>query len=93
VLAGGGARPPGWRDAVYVEDRTRGWRMLRTERYAYVEWHTGEEELYDMNSDPYQLRSLHADRDKAVIMSQLSRRLSAMKSCSGDSCRSAEVAP
>ena len=96
VLSSGGAQPDGWRDEVLVENlrrRDRGWSMLRTPRYAYVEWETGEKELYDMKADPYQLRSLHADADKAELIAQLSSRLSAMKSCSGESCRTTEAAP
>lgn len=92
VLTNGGARPDGWRNELLVEDLVRGWNMLRTMQYAYVEWNSGEKELYDMNSDPYQLRSLHADPGKADLIAQLSSRLSEMKRCSGPSCRSSEVA-
>jgi N-acetylglucosamine-6-sulfatase len=94
VLTGGGARPDGWRNEVLVENlrRDRSWSMLRTPRYAYVEWDTGEEELYDMKPDPYQLQSLHIDSDKADLIAQLSLRLSAMKTCSGESCRTTETA-
>lgn len=87
VFAGGGVQPDGWRNELLVEDLVRGWNMLRTTQYAYVEWDGGEKELYDMVSDPYQLQSLHADPEKADLMSQLSLRLSAMKGCSGASCR------
>jgi N-acetylglucosamine-6-sulfatase len=96
VLANGGARPDEWRNAIFVEDpglRDVDWNMLRTPRYAYVEWENGERELYDMKADPYQLQSLHTDPDKADLIAQLSSRLSAMKSCSGDSCRTIEAAP
>ncbi len=31
-----------------------------TERWKYIEWGTGEVELYDLNADPYELQSLHA---------------------------------
>ena len=33
-------------------------RGLRTKRYAYVEHSTGERELYDLQSDPYELNSV-----------------------------------
>jgi arylsulfatase A-like enzyme len=93
VLTGGGARPDGWRNEVLVENLQRGWSMLRRHQYAYVEWDTGEKELYDMKADSYRLQSLHTEPDKADLIAQLSSRLSAMKSCSGDSCRTTEAAP
>ena len=93
VLANEGSQPAGWCDEVFVEDLKRGWNMLRTPKYAYVEWNDGEKELYDMHADPYQLRSLHAEQAKAELISQLSSRLSEMKSCSGSSCRRSEVVP
>ena len=34
---------------------------MRTDRYVYAEYGTGEQELYDLYTDPYQLQSLHAD--------------------------------
>jgi hypothetical protein len=66
--------------------------MLRTPRWAYVEWDDGEKELYDMYSDRYQLKSLHAEADKADLIARLSTRLDTLKGCSGDSCRTADTA-
>ena len=34
---------------------------LRTYRYLYAEYSTGERELYDLDRDPYELQSRHAD--------------------------------
>ncbi len=34
------------------------WRGLRTPRYTYVKWLTGEEELYDHVEDPYQMTNV-----------------------------------
>ena len=34
---------------------------LRTYRYLYAEYSTGERELYDLERDPYELQSRHAD--------------------------------
>jgi hypothetical protein len=64
--------------------------MLRTPEWAYIEWDDGEKELYDMYTDSYQLQSLHADPNHADLIAQLSARLETFKSCSGDSCRTAE---
>ncbi len=90
VLTGGGAKPDGWRDEIFVESvrpPDRGWSLLRTPGYAYVEWDNGKKKLYDMEADPYQLQSLHNDPDKADLIAELSSRVSYMKSCSGESCR------
>jgi N-acetylglucosamine-6-sulfatase len=61
---------------------------LRTPRYVYVEWGTtGESELYDMDLDPDQLQSRHADTHYAAIVQALHADLSARKACVGEPCR------
>ena len=92
VFSAGGEQPAGWREEVLVEDLGRGWNMLRTPGWAYVEWDGGQKELYDMHSDRYQLRSLHTEPDKADLIARLSARLDALKACSGYSCRSTDTA-
>ena len=44
---------------------------VRTTRYKYVRYSTGEEELYDLSVDPWELRSRHAAASFASIKSQL----------------------
>ena len=92
VFSAGGGQPVGWRDGVFVEDLGRGWNMLRTPRWAYVEWDDGEKELYDMYTDRHQLRSVHLEPDKADLIARLSARLDTLKGCMGDSCRTADTA-
>lgn len=92
-----GRRVP-WRDAVLVEfdkpDYAPGcpptYRALRTETHAYVEYATGERQLYDMISDPHQLTNLAATADPALIAG-LSGRLAALHACSGAGCRVADT--
>ena len=60
---------------------------LRNERYLYVEYDTGERELYDMRRDPAQLESLDADPAHAAVQARLARRLAALQVCAGASCR------
>jgi N-acetylglucosamine-6-sulfatase len=55
-------------------------------RYKYVEYVSGEKELYDLNADPYELESLHASADPALL-ADLAADLDAMRNCSGDTCR------
>ncbi len=61
-------------------------------RMKYVEYDNGERELYDLKADPYELTNLlHEPTPEAEAKAQeLSVRLEALKSCSGDSCRAAE---
>jgi arylsulfatase A-like enzyme len=44
---------------------------VRTQRDIYVEYLTGEEELYDLAADPYELRNLAADPADAALKSTL----------------------
>jgi arylsulfatase A-like enzyme len=62
---------------------------VRTDRYLYVEYVTGEKELYDLQADPYELDNLSKSADPALL-AELAARLAALKACSGHSCRSAE---
>jgi len=65
---------------------------LRTAQYTYVEYTTGELELYDVQADPYQLQNLAATAD-SVLLEQLSTRLQELSACAGASCRRIEDAP
>jgi N-acetylglucosamine-6-sulfatase len=53
----------GWRSALLIE-HMRGanpiptYCAVRTERYLFASYDTGERELYDLNADPYELRNL-----------------------------------
>ena len=76
-----------WRRRVLIENPGNGWYMLRVERHVYVE-HEGEgRELHDMDADPYQVESLHADLDQEALVAELSAELAALTICLGYSCR------
>jgi arylsulfatase A-like enzyme len=62
-------------------------QALRTGRYMYAEYTSGERELYDLRNDPYELRSRHHDPAYATIRSKLAARLRLLGGCSGASCR------
>ncbi|MGN9845391.1 sulfatase family protein [Nonomuraea sp. H19] len=97
-----GSPPPGWRTHVLVEfirpvNRSSAkqtpvpaFQALRTERYTYVRYYTGEIQLYDLQADPYQLRNLAAGADPALLAG-LSERLAGMMACSGAKCREADA--
>ncbi len=87
-----GDPPATWRETVLLERRNAnlGWIGVRTARYAYFEYEeTGEEELYDLESDPYQLESIHESADPALL-SRLRARLEGLEDCTGAECREAE---
>jgi arylsulfatase A-like enzyme len=65
---------------------------LRLQRYTYVEYATGERELYDLEKDPDQLDNLAGTADPALL-DVLHARLEAMRTCSGGGCRDVENAP
>jgi len=60
---------------------------VRNYRYSYVEYGTGERELYDLRSDPGQLVSHHFDPNYTQVQAGLAQRLAALRACSGRSCR------
>jgi arylsulfatase A-like enzyme len=65
---------------------------LRVANYTYVEYSTGERELYNLSQDPEELNNLASSADPALIAA-LHARLDALRNCAGDACRSAESQP
>jgi N-acetylglucosamine-6-sulfatase len=66
---------------------TTSYSAIRTPRHVFVQHSTGEQELYDLRSDPHQLTSLHADARYAGTKNELIRRLTILRNCTGDVCR------
>ena len=64
---------------------------MRTRQYTYVEYDTGERELYDDLADPYQLTNLAQTADSG-LMAQLSALTASLQACQGDACRQLEDA-
>jgi N-acetylglucosamine-6-sulfatase len=62
-------------------------KAIRTERYMYVEYNTGERELYDLSNDPYELHSRHNAPAYSSVKTQLATRLHKLKNCAGSTCR------
>ncbi len=60
---------------------------VRTARYAYIERDTGEKELYDLDSDPYELQNRAGDPSYAAAQSALAADLAGLRTCAGQSCR------
>jgi N-acetylglucosamine-6-sulfatase len=64
----------------------RSYRAIRTNRWLYVEYRGGMRELYDLDQDPHQLRSLHRKRAYTRVQSRLARRLARLARCAGSEC-------
>ncbi len=64
-----------------------GFKAIRTGRYMYAEHTTGEKELYDLQTDRFELQSRHNAPAYASVKSQLASRLQQLKNCAGASCR------
>ncbi|WP_285707906.1 sulfatase [Microtetraspora sp. NBRC 16547] len=87
-----------WRDAALVEFfqppyapyAAPSYSVLRTDRYSYVEYGTGERQLYDLAADPYELRNIVETADPFLVGS-FSARLALLRSCSGAICRVADA--
>jgi arylsulfatase A-like enzyme len=60
---------------------------VRTDRYMYARYENGEEELYDLHTDPFELRSLHADPAHAGVKAALQRLVARLLPCAGSGCR------
>ncbi len=65
-------------------DGSRWYTAVRTPRFLYAEYSSGEKELYDHNNDPYQLRSRHADPAYAAAMGMLATELARLRTCAGN---------
>jgi N-acetylglucosamine-6-sulfatase len=64
------------------------YRAIRTNRFVYAEHlTTGEFELYDLERDPYQLRSVDGGSRYEAIQRDLAARLRLLKRCAGSGCR------
>ena len=59
----------------------------RDARWLYVEYSTGDRELYDLANDPYELSSRHAAPALTSVRADLARRLARLRSCTGAACR------
>ena len=63
------------------------YRGIRTYRFVYVEHRTtGEYELYDLEKDPHQLRSVDGHETYAKVQRDLKSRLRELVSCVGFDC-------
>ena len=80
-------RAAGWRDTVLIEFYTyenpmpwlvdMDYRAVRTDRFKYIHWtrHPGENELYDLVEDPFEMSNRFTDPDYAAVVAGMRLRL------------------
>lgn len=66
--------------------RAPAFRAIRTDRWLFVRYAKAGVELYDMQRDPLQLRSLHAKRRMRPVIAALSAELNQLQACAGSAC-------
>jgi N-acetylglucosamine-6-sulfatase len=94
-----GGDPP-WRSAILLEgfgqnNRKRSlpaYEAIRTGTHKYVEYDTGDKELYNLEADPYELDNIYETAEPSLV-SDLKTRLDALRSCTGEGCRETEDEP
>jgi arylsulfatase A-like enzyme len=74
-------------DAIPLGKAILPYEAVRTERYVYLEYITGEHELYDLAVDPWQIESKHLDPAYAQTQIALLMALTKLRLCGGDACR------
>jgi arylsulfatase A-like enzyme len=60
---------------------------IRLGPYKYIEWPDGEKELYDVNTDPYELNNIVRDKNYTPIRNFLHEELVRLEECSGRTCQ------
>ena len=60
---------------------------IRTLHYIYIRYEDGEQELYDLRRDPYELRNAASEPAYRRVRARLASRLRELASCSGATCR------
>jgi N-acetylglucosamine-6-sulfatase len=94
-LLTGDPLPNNWRrtsaeSAQLGEEWGRPWlKGLRTKNKLYVEYKTGEHELYDLRKDPHQLHNKYASAPPQ-LKQRLEARLDPLRHCKAAECRAAE---
>jgi arylsulfatase A-like enzyme len=83
-----------WPRSAGREDKTRvpSFHGVRTERYLYTEYQTGERELYDLAVDPAELDNAIEGAD-AELVGALAERVRVLRNCIGAGCRELEGLP
>jgi N-acetylglucosamine-6-sulfatase len=69
-----------------TEPRVPAWNAVRTTRWLYVSYKSGQSELYDLKRDPFEMSSLSRDPRYRIIRNTLRRVLGDLRTCRGRAC-------
>jgi arylsulfatase A-like enzyme len=69
------------------EDPPLNYQGVRTDRYLYANYGTGEQELYDLRNDPFELQNAATNPAYAEVKASLQRLLGGLANCAGKTCR------
>ena len=69
------------------EDPPLNYQGVRTDRYLYANYGTGEQELYDLRNDPFELQNAASNPAYASVKASLQRLLGGLANCAGRTCR------
>jgi N-acetylglucosamine-6-sulfatase len=83
LVGGWGEWPRNRGVLVEISSGAHEYEAIRTPRYAYSELASGERELYDLRTDPYELRNQADAADFASVQGELAARLAVLRRCSG----------
>ena len=70
---------------ILIEGEQLRYRGVRAGHYVYIEWASGDRELYDLSADPHQLESV-AER-RPGLAGRLAAKLERLADCEGSDCR------
>ncbi|MDO9485007.1 MAG: sulfatase [Actinomycetota bacterium] len=79
-------------DPDYEPYQAPAFHASRSERWLFVQYRNGEEELFDLIKDPHEMSNIVTSVDPEIIR-QLRQQLKALSECSGESCRTADAMP
>jgi arylsulfatase A-like enzyme len=63
------------------------YKAIRTKRYRYDLQEDGQDGLYDLKLDPWELESVHDDPRYAAVRAALQAALTRLETCAGAACR------
>jgi N-acetylglucosamine-6-sulfatase len=67
------------------------YRSVRTQRYRYDTDDSGEESLWDLKRDPWELQNVAGDPRYARVKAILARQVEKLRNCKGATCRNSTV--
>jgi hypothetical protein len=68
------------------EDPPLNYTGVRTDRYLYATYGSGEQELYDLRADPFELQNASGAPAYSAVQASLQRLLAGIANCAGRAC-------